>query len=166
MRPILNPSEHVSNAHRLLGGWRDVLDDIHALCQTFEALPDVCECGHGEPHLVSDCPCCATTAGAFVPSCADCDAKLNALRPTIDALTVDVFRFFPVVKEWMARRSPDANRRLADITAANSRLTSSFESLVMAQGQFRTKCRASHLKTLKSAAGTLLRDADQLNRLV
>jgi hypothetical protein len=166
MKAVSMLSERVSSAHRLLGGWRDVLDDIRALCRAFDMLPDVCDCGHGEPHLVSECPCCGRTADVFVPACADCDARLAGLRPTIDVLAVDVLRFFPFVKEWMAKRSSETHRRLRDISAGISRLTASFESLVMAHGQFRANCRASHLKTLKSAAASLLRDAEQLNRLV
>ena len=84
--------------HRLLGGWRDVLDDIRTTCRTPADLPDVCPCGHGAAHLEGTCPCCGSTAGERVPSCEDCDEQLARLRPAMDALTVDTFRFFPFVK--------------------------------------------------------------------
>jgi predicted nucleic acid-binding Zn-ribbon protein len=159
------PDENVPH-HRLLGGWRDVLDDIRALCRTLEELPGVCMCGHGPAHTATGCPCCGHTASEYVPACAECDEQIARLRPALDEMTVDTFRFFPVVKEVLARHDPEASRRLRAIDTEITALQRSFQQLVFAEGQFRKNCRAEHVAVLKQAADELRRGAETLNRLV
>jgi predicted nucleic acid-binding Zn-ribbon protein len=159
------PDENVRH-HRLLGGWRDVLDDIRALCRTLGELPGVCMCGHGPAHTAAGCPCCGHTAAEYVPACRECDEQIARLRPPLDEMTVDTFRFFPVVKDVLARHDPEASKRLRAIDAQIAALQHSFQQLVFAEGQFRKNCRAEHVTVLKQAAEALRRDAEALNRLV
>ena len=79
------------------------MDDMKLLCRDLAALPDTCQCGNGEGHLKGTCRCCRPAAIDRVPSCDDCDAQLMRLRPSIDVLGVDTFRFFPFVKELLDR---------------------------------------------------------------
>jgi hypothetical protein len=155
------------NKQRLLGGWRDVMDDIRALCRALADLPDQCLCGTGEAHLKGTCPCCHSVATLRVPSCDDCDAQLAHLRPQIDLLGVDTWRFFPVVKELLARDTPpELATRAGDIERHVAGLIRTFSALVVAADEFRTDCRSSHLHTIKALATSLLQEADALNRAV
>jgi len=165
MTRLVIPNENARH-HRLLGGWRDVLDDIRTTCRTLAELPDVCRCGHGAAHLQGTCPCCGSTTRERVPACDDCDKQLARLRPAMDVLTVDIFRFFPFVKELLSREDVVASKRVRDIEAHIAALVRTFDQLVVAAGQFRDECRASHLKTLKGSAAALLRDGENLNRIV
>jgi hypothetical protein len=163
---ILELPEKGMNLRRLLGGWRDVYDDIRALCRTLDELPGVCRCGHGPAHLERGCPCCGHTATEYVPACDDCEKQLAQLRQPIDEIVVDRLRFFPVVRELLARHDADAAERLRDIDGSISAFVRSFEQLVFAEGAFRDDCRASHLTQLKESVAALRSAADALNKLV
>src|SRR5438552_4258187 len=100
MNNLALPEKYLSaDQHRLLGGWRDIRDDIRALCRALADLPDACQCRDGTSHLQGRCPCCHAVATERVPDCHDCDAQLARLRPTIDTLTVDSYRFFPMLRD-------------------------------------------------------------------
>jgi hypothetical protein len=146
--------------HRLLGGWRDILDDIRTLCRSLAELPDECECGHGAAHLKGTCPCCNHIAVERVPACDDCEEQLERLRDGIDLLTVDTFRFFPVVKEILNRTAAhDLEKRGSEIEWHIAELVRMFADLVVAAERFKADCRASHLKTLKELALRLQHEA-------
>lgn len=165
MNELTIPQEGAGH-HRLFGGWRDVLDDVRLLCRALGELPDGCRCGQGAAHLQGTCPCCGTTATTRVPACADCEELLARLRTPIDLLMVDTLRFFPVVKELLARQSADAFERVRAIEREIGLLVRSFAQLVVAADRFRDDCRASHLTTLKETAAVLRRHAEALDRIV
>ena len=81
-------------------------------------------------------------------------------------MTVDTIRFFPFVKEFLTRHDVGAAERVRAIEAHIGALRRSFEQLVIAEGQFRNDCRASHLNVLKEAASSLRQDAEALNRAI
>ena len=166
--PTLGASNYLSAAQqRLLGGWRDVTDDIKALCRSLAKLPDGCHCGNGEGHLSGTCPCCGNKATVRVPNCEDCETQLAHLRSTIDLLGVDTFRFFPVVKDLLARdTSPEIAAGSRTIEIHITELIRTFELLVVAADRFRTDCRSSHLKTLKALALSLSQECDALNHAI
>ena len=168
MKSAVFPSHYLSaDQQRLLGGWRDVMDDIKLLCRNLPALPDTCQCGNGEGHLKGTCPCCHAAAIERVPSCHDCDAQLARLRPSIDVLGVDTFRFFPFVKELLERdTTPELRARAGAVETHIAELIRTFGALVVAADQFRSDCRASHLTTLKTLATSLLGESDALNRAI
>ena len=168
MKSAVFPSHYLSaDQQRLLGGWRDVMDDMKLLCRNLAALPDTCQCGNGEGHLKGTCPCCHAAAIERVPSCHDCDALLARLRPSIDVLGVDTFRFFPFVKELLERdTTPELRARAGAVETHIAELIRTFGALVVAADQFRSDCRASHLTTLKTLATSLLGESDALNRAI
>ena len=95
------------------------------------------------------------------------EEQLARLRSGVDALTVDTFRFFPVVREVLNRTGPrELARRESEIEWRIAELIRTFADLVVAADRFKADCRASHLKTLKEAASTLRHDAEALDRLV
>lgn len=150
---------------RLLGGWRDILDDLRHLCRSLNALPDACACGQGASHLRGSCPCCHATHDDRVPACDDCDTLLAQLRPPIDALAVDTMRFFPVVKGLLQFHAPPAGQvEGASIERQIAKVYRTFTQLVTAADEFRAGCRTSHLHTLKERATDLLAKVNQLDR--
>jgi hypothetical protein len=166
MKSMIGLPYEYRRGHGLLGGWTDVLEDIRALCATFEGLPEVCRCGHGEPHLVRSCPCCGNDGDKSFPSCDDCTRDLSSLRPAIDLMVVDTCRFFPFVKDYWSNHDAAAATRAREIEAQIAALSRSFDMVSRAEEQFRGECRDTHLKALKEAAATLRRDAEALNRIV
>ena len=160
---IFEPETPARRRHRLLGGWRDVLDDIRTLCRSLAELPDVCQCGQGAAHLKGTCPCCHNVAIERVPDCDDCEEQLGRLRGAIDLLTTDTFRFFPVVTDILNRTAHvDLQTRGNEIERHIAELIRTFSELVVAADRFRTDCRSSHLRVLKDLAEMLRREADAL----
>ena len=155
-----------SARRRLLGGWRDIYEDIRVLHRSLADLPDECACGDGAGHLNGTCQCCGGVARHRVPPCGTCDEQLARLRPAIDALGVDISRFFPFVAAVLARHDREAAERARTIAAAAAALTASFNTLLLAAGKFRMNCRVSHVHALKQAGAALLADAASLDRLV
>ena len=177
----------IANSHltaeqrRLLGGWRDILDDIRHLCRSLKAMPDDCTCSDGRSHLAGSCVCCQTEHRERVPACDDCDSLLANLRPEMGALTVDTWRFFPTVMDLLTshRQEPGQaaagaiERHMASVkrqAAANAverhiaAVIRTFDHLAIAAEEFRAGCRASHLRTLKTAATDLLTEVEHLDR--
>ena len=150
---------------RLLGGWQDILDDVRHLHESLQALPDGCGCGHGASHLSGSCSCCQTAHPDRVPDCPDCDNLLAQLRPAIDVLTVDTWRFFPVIKMLLeSPRLGSAHAQATDIERHIAGAIATFNQLVVAADEFRTGCRASHLHVLKERAADLLMEVTRLDR--
>ena len=166
MRPLTFGSRYLSvEQQRLLGGWRDIMDDVKTLCRDLGKIPDDCRCGNGAGHLKGTCPCCHTVTTERVPECGDCDDHLARLRPAIDVLTADTLRFFPFVEELLEHHTPPAlQASSAAIEAHIAQFIRAFGDLVVAADQFRTDCRVSHLTTLKALATSLLEETDALNR--
>ena len=149
----------------LLGGWRDIMDDVAHLCRSLHALPDTCACGQGGSHLGGSCACCHTTDAEHVPDCHDCDGLLAQLRPQLDGLTVDTMRFFPMVKDLLQSHAPDtAQAEGVSIERHIAGIVRTFEQLVVAADEFRAGCRASHLDVLKTRATDLLAAVNRLDR--
>ena len=149
---------------RLLGGWRDLLDDINELRNSLNALPDHCTCGDGASHLNGSCVCCSAPHGDRIPICVDCGALLAKLRPRFVTLTVDTMRFFPVVRILL--HTPERAALLAAGEHVEHQIAAvmrTFDRLVVEADEFERGCRASHLRVLKETANALLRDSRLLN---
>ena len=148
---------------RLLGGWRDILEDIRHLCTSLNALPDHCACGDGVSHLRGACICCSAPHAGRIPICADCGALLAQLRPRIVTLTTDTMRFFPVVRILL--QSPElapARAKGDQIEHHIAAVMHMFDRLVLEAGEFQEGCRASHLRVLKDTAIALQTECDRL----
>ena len=177
---VIDSTSLTVDQRRLLGGWRDILDDIRHLCKSLKGMPDGCTCSDGPSHLSGSCTCCQTAHTDRVPACENCDRLLAALRPEMDTLTVDTMRFFPTIRDLLTPRQEGAKQ---GVTEASERHGASvareaaadaiarhiaavnqiFEDLVAAAEDFRSGCRASHLGTLKTATTDLLAEVDRLD---
>lgn len=149
---------------RLLGGWRDILDDMRDLSVSLTALPDECACGDGVAHLKGTCICCRAPHAGRIPICADCATLLAQLRPRMVTLTVDTMRFFPMVRTLL--RSPALAPARAEGEHVEHRIAAvmrMFDRLVLEAGEFQDGCRASHLRVLKDTAAALLTECDRLS---
>ena len=164
MKTTLLGTPYMTPLGRLLGGWRDMLDDIRQLCTSLDALPDGCACGDGRSHLSGSCPCCSTVQRDRIAECADCHTVLVELRGEIDILTVDTLRFFPVVK--MLLRAPQREPARAEGDAIEPRIAAvlrTFDRLVAAVGEFAIGCHTSHLRVIKDTTAELLAAANGLD---
>ena len=161
---LVNGSRYTPDQRRLLGGWRNILDDIGDLCTSLSMLPDGCACGNGVAHLGGSCVCCNAPHDNHIPICADCGTLLAQLRPRVDALTVDTARFFPVVTILLGRPQFVAVRSNGECIEHHIAVVMcSFDRLALAAGEFQHGCRASHLRVLKDHATALLSECQQLD---
>jgi hypothetical protein len=164
MDDLLASLQCVPDRRRLLGGWRDILEDIRDLCTSLNALPDRCACGDGVSHLNGACVCCTAPHAGRIPICADCGILLAHLRPRIVTLTVDTMRFFPVVRILL--QSPELAPARAEGEQVEHHIAAvmrTFDRLVLEAGEFQDGCRASHLRVLKDTAAALLRESARLS---
>ncbi|MBY0493342.1 MAG: hypothetical protein K2Y23_03935 [Cyanobacteria bacterium] len=159
---LANLLQCAPDQRRLLGGWRDILDDIRDLCQNLDALPDQCTCGDDVSHRSGACVCCSAPHASRIPICGDCGTLLAHLRPRIVDLTVDTMRFFPVVRILL--QSPELAPARAEGERVEQHIAAvmrTFNRLVAEAGEFQDGCRASHLRVLKNTASALLRESDR-----
>jgi len=151
-------------SHYLLGGWRDILDDIQKLHAAVDKLPEHCLCGHGGAHLRGTCACCME--GTAARGCADCEALLAQIAERIDALRADDLRFSGVLRDFTVRR-PDHEEmrsRINDVTIRTSRLVRIVEGVQVAAADFREGCRVDQLARLKERIRELRTEAKRLDK--
>lgn len=163
MRTLTRETSYNAPRGRLLGGWRDILDDIRLLCLDLNALPDRCACGGGLG-LDGSCACCRNAGRGRLPDCPDCAAALARLRPQMDALTVDTIRFFPAVAVLAGTAKP--NPVVAESAAFERHIAGvvrTFVHLVLAADEFHGRCRTSFMPVLRDAARSLPDEARELD---
>ena len=152
---------------RLLGGWRDILDDVRDLSRSLLVIPE--ECRRGDPTAPSagPCTCCSTVDGDKTPSCPDCTARLLDTRSRVDLLVVDTLRFFPAFAHILvATVAPGIQGDAQNVQDEIAALVRAFERADVAAEAFRSGCRASHLATVKQAARDLREHAERLERML
>jgi hypothetical protein len=142
---------------RLLGGWKDVSDDIRKLVKALDGTPDDCACGDVAGHLAATCPCCCDDAGRT--TCESCGTIIRSLNERFELLLEDRLRFLPAVREMV---EPDASRRLGDLSRAIDALVRTFDRLQVATDEFAEGCSTSHLRVLRALAHELSADAKKV----
>lgn len=160
----LDHVEPGKTSHRLLGGWRDILDDIQKLDVSLDKLPEHCFCGPGGGHLRGTCACCLE--GTSARGCVDCEALLVQIADRVDGLRADELRFTGVLRDFTVRR-PDHERMrrgLDDVTIQTSRLVRIVEGVQVAAADFRHGCRVDQLARLKARVRELRDEAKRLDR--
>jgi len=159
--------EHVEpgkTSHHLLGGWRDILEDVEKLATAVEKLPEHCACGMGGAHLGGRCACCLE--GTAARGCVDCEALLGQIADRADALRADDLRFTGVLRDFAARRPDHEEMRqgIDDVTQRASRLVRIVESVQVAAADFRQGCRVDQLADLKERVRELRDEAKRLDK--
>jgi hypothetical protein len=130
-------SSRSSAPWRLLGGWRDIQDDIRRLGLALARVPDTCGCPDGDAHLRGICQCCERERSAAAP-CDSCVEILQALSERFERLGEDRLRFVPAVDEQLQTLSPDEGpARLARASRQIAVVIRTFHSLQSATDEFR-----------------------------
>lgn len=138
--------------NRLLGGWRDIVEDTRRLGVLAEALPDSCDCKVGG----GPCTCCAALGRAFPDQCRTCTFHARALSPRIAGVLDDTLRYFPAVTSVVPRQMPELQRSLRDVERAMIDLLRGADTMQSATGEFRHGCRTEHVAGLKRLVRRLL----------
>ena len=168
MASLLMPNAATFTApqRRLLGGWRDILDDVRVLSRCLAAMPDECRCGNATAHVGGSCACCHASNVDTAVSC-DCVSLLATSGIQIDALVADTLRFFPAFMHILVGAHPHDVQSAADeVQHEIAALVRTFEGITVAAEAFQTGCRVSHLPILKRAASDLRVHAEHLERLL
>lgn len=161
---FLDHVELGKTSHRLLGGWRDILEDIQKLHDSVDRLPEHCTCGHGATHLRGTCACCIE--GAAARGCVDCEALLGQIADRIEALRADDLRFMVALRDFADHRPDHQEMRqgLDDVTRHTSRLVRIVEGVQVAAADFREGCRMDQLARLKARVRELRDEAKRLDK--
>lgn len=164
---ILSDVTFTPPQRRLLGGWRDILDDVRELSRSLGAMPDSCRCGNASGHLGGSCSCCQAANSVVADVCGDCTALLATCEVRIDTLVTDTLRFFPSFTHILVNsHPPETQNSAAEVQHEIGGLVRTFQRTAVAAEAFRTGCRASHLPTLKQAAADLHAHAERLERVL
>ncbi len=150
----------------LLGGWRDVADEVRHLERALRSLPDTCTCNHGSAHLAGACPCCRARVHARDGGCTDCEAVLASLHEKIDALVDATLRYLPALDIIVSGRDGIEPARLGDLRWQILHIVRTFQKLATAAGEFRQGCSTSHLGVLKTLASELAAEARKVDRML
>ncbi len=151
----ISASDASAGRHLLLGGWRDVVEDVRRLSADLRRSPGVCACGHTASEPGGTCPCCLTGMSETV--CNDCGAHVKALGQKLDTLIDDTLRFLPVIASLLDAR--DATREAAQLQSIRVQIGTverTFRRLDTASAEFRRGCPASHIKIVSALADDLL----------
>lgn len=146
-----------ASRHFLLGGWRDVVEDVRRLSADLHRSPDICACGHTASGSGGTCLCCQT--GVSQTDCSDCGAQVSALGQRLDTLIDDSLRFLPVIAElleWHAATRESA--QLHSIRVQIGTVERTFRRLATASAEFGRDCSGSHIKEMAPLVGDLLRE--------
>lgn len=141
--------EHVPGL-RLLGGWRDILDDLGRLQQRVSSVDGRCRCGHvadAEPAR----PCCAVAARDLATACAACSRDIADVAVNVERIEEDTIRFLPAVLDMFAAVP---QRYAAAVVVEHSfiRLLVTFRRLQSTAGEWAQGCQTTHLLTVKERA--------------
>lgn len=134
----------------LLGGWRDLLDDLGRLQRRIASVDGRCRCGHvagSEPA----CPCCAVAARDLATACETCGREIADVANKVDRIEEATLRFLPAVLDMFATMP---HRYAAAVVVEHSfiRLLATFRRLHSAAGEWKDECLTSRLLTVKDRA--------------
>ena len=139
----------------LLGGWRDVADDVRRLERGLISMPDTCACNHGSAHLAGSCPCCRMQVHALDSGCTDCEALIASLHDKVDDLMDAALRYLPAIDVIVADWHGVDRAHLLEVRWQILHVAAIFQQLATAAGEFRQGCSTSHLAVLKKLAREL-----------
>jgi hypothetical protein len=145
---------------RLLGGWRDIVDDIAKVEERLRSVDEECQCGHTSAS--AGCECCTGAAERARVVCPPCERELFEIAERFDTLQVDTGRFLPFVAAVARRRNADMTDEkvflaaLGDVLRAFRRRLCGLES--------HDGCAAIHLQTIKALAANVRLAAERFDK--
>ena len=144
------PSADQYPGQRLLGGWRDLIDEIRRLERRIASVDGTCRCGHAAGENAA-CPCCESAARDLAAVCDTCSTEIAAIAERLRRIEDDTLRFLPVVFELFAR-TPDRQAEVIAIEHSLTQLQVTFRHLQSATDEWGPGCRATHLPLVKARA--------------
>lgn len=152
---------------QLLGGWRDITDDVRLLASGLRSLPDICTCGQASGHLAGTCSCCNHGERVLGNGCTDCETLLATVRDRVDELVDATLRFLPLVETMTAAGKERADvAQVRDIRRQVVHVEAVFQRLETAADEFRSGCPASHVGPLWTVAAELAAATQELDALL
>jgi hypothetical protein len=136
-----------------------VCDEVTALCDTLERIPENCECGDAQAHLEGACRCChghvAESAGSSgQPRCGE---RIAQLRADLALLCEDFTKAAgPVQKGATGGQGLEIRRELIMAAGDLGRILTALEDLDRAVVGFRRSCSAADMKQVKRQSTSLL----------
>ena len=136
--------------HPLLGGWRDLMEDLLRLRRRIATADGECRCGHSAGTNAA-CPCCERAARDLASVCETCSGEMAAVAERVERVEEDTLRFLPTVFELFAR-TPERYEEAVAIQHALTQLLMMFRRLRSATDEWAQGCRTTHLPTVKARA--------------
>ena len=136
--------------HPLLGGWRDLMDDLLRLQRRVAAADGHCRCGHAAGTNAA-CPCCERAARDLASVCEACSREIAAVAERVERIEEDTLRFLPAVFELFAR-TPERYEEAIAVQHSLGRLLLMFRHLRSATDEWAQGCRTTHLPAVKARA--------------
>lgn len=137
--------------NRLMGGWRDIVEDTRRLRALSDALPNSCDCKAGGGR----CGCCASLGHSFPDQCRTCTSHVRSLSPAIANVLDDTLRYLPVVESVVPQQIASLQRSLRDVACAMVQLLRGADAMQSATGNFTHGCRPENVAGLKGLVGGL-----------
>jgi len=139
--------------------WREVCDEVAALCDTLERIPEKCECGDAQAHLEGACRCCHGHVAESAASSgrSRCGERIAQLRADLALLCEDFRRAAgPVQKGATGGQGLEVRRELVMAAGDLERILSALEDLDRAVVGFRQSCSIADMKQVKRQSTSLL----------
>lgn len=149
---------------RLLGGWRDIQDDVGRLARQIERLPaSGCACTDHAPGAV--CPCCAAARRALDQACPSCEALVHDLDTRFADLQDHMVRYLPAVRATTDRaEAPLVTVQIEALQQQVATLLRLFGRIRAGADAFTGGCQGAHLMTLRTLVPHLVETARALDR--
>jgi hypothetical protein len=146
--------------------WREVCDEVTALCDTLERIPEKCECGDAQAHLEGACRCChghvAESAGSSgQPRCGE---RIAQLRADLALLCEDFTKAAGPVREGaMGEQGMEVRRELLMAAGDLGKILTALEDLDRAVIGFRQSCSIADMKQVKRQSTSLLARCEKVD---
>ena len=148
----------------LLGGWRDVVDDLRRLAGTLARVPATCSCGDGSVRLAGTGACCRGREHVN-DGCTDCEGLLGVIREEMADLVDRTLRFLPALEhEPVPDAQSDQPRLVAHLRRQILKAAETFQQIETAGSEYRLGCSTAQLDTMRTLASQLLVEADQVEQ--
>lgn len=136
--------------HPLLGGWRDLMDDLLRLQRRVATADGQCQCGHAAGANAAY-PCCERAARDLASVCDACTREIAAVAERIERIEEDTLRFLPAVVE-LFDRTPERHDEVIAVQQSLEQLLLMFRHLRSATDEWAQGCRTTHLPAVKARA--------------
>ena len=146
--------------------WREVCDEVTALCDTLERIPEKCECGDAQAHLEGACRCCHGHVAESVASSSQlhCGERIAQLRADLALLCEDFKKAAgPIQKGATGEQGLEVRREILMAAGDLGRIVTALEDLDRAVVGFRRSCSMADMKQVKRQSTSLLARCKKLN---